>query len=155
MSGQQPSRVTVVVDRLLELLRAAAPLAGVQVLDGPALSMDQVENDSICVGPGTPDAPGVFTTVAEQPGLGPNVYVEQVEVVMAIQSYSGDVDAKPVRDRAAALLAGVKSVVDDHQVVDQVWDAAALGPEQSWHPMVGPSGATCAIGFTLVFRSVI
>lgn len=154
MKPQLPSRVPATIDRLLALLAAADSLEGVQVLDGPALSMDQVEDDTICVAPGTPDAPGAFSTMAPQNGMGRAAYVEQVEVVVTIQSYGGDVEAKPRRDRVGELLAAVKGVIDEHQV-DEAWDNAMLGPEISWHFMVDERGATCAAGFTLVFRSVI
>lgn len=155
MRPQQTTRVPAVLDGLLELFAAAPDLAGVQVIDGPALSMDQIERDSISLAPGTPDEPGVFVTYAEESGLGRVSYVEQIEVKLGVVSFSGDSDMKARRDRVTELLDGIKNVVDANQVRDGAWDSLMLGPEAAWHPVQSAAGATCAVGITLVTTSVI
>lgn len=148
------TRAPAVVDGLLELLRAAPVFEWVQVLDGPALSMADVERDSIAVAPGTEDQAGVMCTYDQQPGLG-NAYVEQVEVVVALASHRGDVDMKASRDRVSELLAGLQEVLRANRTRAGAWDQIGFGPEVVWHPVQSTAGATCAVGITVVARSVI
>lgn len=155
MKPQLPTRVPQVVDGLLAILAEREALENVQVIDGPALSLDQVEYDSIAIAPGTPDLPGVMVTYTEQTGLGRTSYVEQVEVSVTLASYAGDTDMKARRDRVTALLAELQAALTANQVRENAWDAVAMGPEAVWHPVQSPQGATCAVGVTVVARSVI
>jgi hypothetical protein len=152
---QLPSRVPAVIDGLLELLAASVALDGVQVLDGPPLRLSDIEDDAIAVAPGSEAQPGVTSVIENQPGLGPNAYLERIEVGMTLASYSGVVNLKARRDRAAALLAAIKAAVDANQVREDAWDAAGLGPNLEWYPNQDESGCTVEIGFSLVFKALI
>lgn len=157
MKPQQRTRVPEVIDGLLAIIRERQLVVDdeVQVLDGPALSLDQVEADTICVAPGTPELPGVMVTYAEQNGLGRTAYVEQVEVSVTLASYAGDSDMKARRDRVTALLGELQAALTENQVRADAWDAIAMGPEAVWHPVQSQQGATCAVGVTVIARSVI
>lgn len=155
MKPQLPSRLPAVLDGLLELLRAAEPLQGVQIIDGPPLRMTDLEDDAIAVAPGFEFQPGAVSTFENQNALGRVSYVERIEVGMTAASYSGTVDLKARRDRAAALLAAVKSVIDDNQVREDAWDAAELGTTLEWYPKQEESGTTVEVGFTLLFKAVL
>lgn len=147
------TRVPKVLDALLALLRANATLtaAGVSVVDG---SFGELENDMVYVGPGSEDQSGVTVAHQQQPGLG-NSYVESIEVLLSISSYSGDVDMKPRRDRVAELVAAVQDVVRTNRQRDGAWDDAMFGPDSEWTQVQNNDGAVCAVGFTVVLRSVV
>lgn len=155
MKPHLSTRAPAVVDGLLAIFAARTNLAEVQILDGPVLSVDELEPDSIAVAPGTPDQPGFLSTFEPQTSLGRVTYVEQVEVTVAIASYSGETDMKPRRDRCAALLAELQAALVDNQTRDGAWDSVELGPEAVWHPVQSPQGATCAVGITIVARAII
>lgn len=155
MKPSLPTRVPQVIDGLLAILGDRAALADVQILDGPALSVDQLESDSIAVAPGTPDQPGIYVGYEEQTSLGRSSYVETVEVAIAIASYSGESDMKARRDRCTELLAELQATLVENQTRAEAWDSIAMGPEAVWHPVLAPSGATCAVGATVVARAMI
>jgi hypothetical protein len=155
MKPQLPSRLPAVIDGLLELLKAAEPLEGVQILDGPPLRMTDLEDDTIAVAPGFEFQPGAVSTFESQNALGRASYVERIEVGMTAASYSGEVNLKTRRDRCAALLAAVKAVIDDNQVRAEAWDGAELGPTIEWYPKQEESGTTVEVGFTLVFKAIL
>lgn len=157
MTPHLTTRVPQVIDGLLSILgsRDLIHNENVQVLDGPALNLDMIQKDSICVAPGTIDQPGVLVTYAEQTSFGRTAYVEQVEVTIALASQSGNVAMKPRRDRVTALLGELQAGLTDNQVRVGAWDSITLGPEAVWHPVLSPQGATCAVGVTVVAKSII
>lgn len=155
MKPQLPSRVPAVIDGLLALLAASEALEGVQVFDGPPLKLSDIEDDAIAVAPGSEAQPGVTSVIEKQPNLGRAVYAERVEVGMTLASYRGGVDLKKRRDRAAELLAAIKTAIDDNQVRDGAWDGAELGPNLEWYPNQNKDGCTVEIGFSLVFKALI
>lgn len=155
MKPQLPSRLPAVIDGLLELLGESEALDGVQVLDGPPLRMTDLEDDTIAVAPGFEMQPGAVSTFESQNALGRVSYVERIEVGMTLASYSGTVDLKARRDRAAALLAAVKAVVDANQVREDCWDGAQLGANLEWYPKQEENGTTVEVGFTLLFKAIL
>lgn len=154
MKPQLPSRVPVVLDKLIELFDAAT--TDVQIIDGPPVGGESTLGaDVLIIAHGTPDEPGVTTEMDLQTSLGRTSYVERVSTTVVISSYSGDTNMKARRDRAAVILAAVKDSLDDNQVVAAVWDKAYLGENMLWYPVQTTEGASCAVGFRVVTESII
>lgn len=158
MKPQLPSRAPLVVEKLLELFGAAmaGDLAAVEVLDGPHVGDEStLPDDVVIVAEGTPDDPGVTSVLEPQPALGRNSYQEQVEVIVLVSSYSGDEAMQPRRDRVTAILTALKAAVDGNQRVGDVWDQVGLGARMAWYPVQTGQGASCAVGFTVLSKSII
>lgn len=158
MKPQLPSRAPLVVDKLLEIFAAAmtGDFEAVEVLDGPTVGDESsLPDDVVIVAEGTSDDPGVTAALEAMPALGRNSYQELVEVIVLISSYSGDEAMQPRRDRAAAILAALKAAVDDNQRVADVWDQVGLGGRMAWYPVQTGNGASCAVGFTVLSKSII
>lgn len=157
MKPQQGSHAAVVIDKLLEYLaaenEAGKSLAGVQILDGPAVADEDQEDDALWVAPGDPDSPGAFTQRTPEPALGRRAYRTRTEVVMLLTSYSGETDMQPRRERVVAMFNAVKAIVDDHQVETGCWDQLYMGADEQMTPAQSRRGAVCAIGFTIVAES--
>lgn len=154
MQPQLTTRLPIVLDTFLGLLRAAVSLNGVTVLDGPAANRGEVADDMIFVGPGNEDDPGAIVTSTPQSGLRAS-YIEQIEISMSVSSYSGDTDMKARRDRVNEMLVVIQDLVNANQVLADVWDQAGFGTDALWHPVQHSEGATCGVGFTIIFRSII
>lgn len=158
MKPQITSRTAVVIDGILALLAAdpgdTGDLVDVQIIDGPVVGLDGLQNDTIQVAPGDPNEPGAVTERIPQPGLGRHAYIERTEVTMLVTSYSGDTDMKLRRDRATALFNAVKRRVDANRVTDGAWENLFLGPQEAWHPVQSSMGATFAVAFTVIAESV-
>ena len=155
MRPHLPTRVPSVIDGLIALIGVHATFDGVQVVDGPVRSMGELEDDSVVIAPATPDNPGTTVAYEAEPGLGRKAYVEIVEVSVVLTSFSGEENMKARRDRVTVLLGGLQDVLTQNQVREDAWDSIAMGPEAAWHQVQSEDGATCALGLTVVTRSVI
>lgn len=159
MRPQITARTPAVLDELLSLLQTAQadtghPLAAVQILDGPPVSATAYEDDVVQVGAGDYTDAGVIVDRTPVPGLGRTAYAERVEVAMLVSCYSGATDMKALRDRASDVFNAIKVIVDEHQVVDGVWDRLLLGPQELWHQSQSGDGATSYVAFTVVAEAI-
>lgn len=166
MRTRLPSRAPLVIDTLVALFAPQAsgdpdadpdPLTDLQVIDGPVLTEAGMADDCLLVAPGTPDEPGLVSTMSrgEAPALGRQTYVERCEVTLILSCYSGSTDLAALRGRAAGYLAGIKDRLDAAQVNDPAWDRIYLGNQGAWYPVQTDRGAVVTVGFTVVTEALI
>lgn len=96
-----------VLDALLAALKVLPALAGVRVLDGPALAGVE-DPDLVAVGLTITDS---MTAVGESKPRYGQARTETFDVACLAQSWSGDTEMAPRRARALALLEAVRSVL--------------------------------------------
>lgn len=151
MAGPSPTRIHLVVDKLLEI---SGDATGLQVLDGPHVG--EVMLEAIVVGfTDGPDRPGYSVDVARQDGLGRPRLREDFTVRMLMTVTSGDIDMAALRTRAATLVGQLDTALRDDDVVAGVWERAALGGEMQWIPIQHTQGATCNVLFEVVGSSLL
>lgn len=161
MKPQLGSRIGVVTDKVVELLRevpdlpAENPFEKVQILDGPAIATGAYEADVVQVGPGDPNEPAAIVQRTPQAGLGRQAYREDIELTMLISCFTGDTDMKQVRDRAIDVFDAVKERLDAHLVVEDVWDGLRLGDAEVWYQVQDDQGSTSYVGFTVIASSIV
>lgn len=148
------SAVPAAIDALLEILRAAPELEGVEVIDGPPVD-DQSEADQLCVGyqPGEGESASMVQDFAY---AGARRRDEQGVINCWIDTWSGDDEVQPRRQRAFALLAVVEDVL---RASDTAREAPTLGGVVQWSQLAAGSlnqvltdqGMRVGIAFTVTF----
>jgi len=145
------SRAAEMVNQLNDLLTAATgsgePLEGLQVVDGPVFDLADLQDDAICVAPGSPADPGFVSSFETQTNLGRRTYEEIVTINVAISSRVLDgQNMRSRRDRVKEILTALQTVLHDNRVVGGVWDDIGLGGEAVWHQVATSRGKVCAAG---------
>ena len=151
-----PSRAPEMVDKLNDLLNAAASFTGIQIVDGPVFDLAELDDDAVVVAPGSPADPGFVSSFTEQTNLGRRTYVEHVTINVAISSRVLDSnDMKARRARVTEILTDLQTVLHDNRVVDGIWDDAGLGAEAVWHQVATNRGVVCALGILIEAQALL
>jgi hypothetical protein len=109
-----PSRVGLVIDTLVALLKASPTFADpARVYDGPVTTGDTQWSQAVFVGfdgnfQGSWESALIDQT---RPYLGVTTGEEILEIRCCAEAVSGDLTTKVVRDQALAMLAGVETVI--------------------------------------------
>lgn len=154
MLPQDASTLPAVVDALLATWRAALEVAAldVDVFDGPLGATTPASNDVLVVGlePPTTSAEGT----QEPHGMG-NRLTEHFVIHSRVSSLSGDVDMKPRRDRAYAILAVLNGALKANPTLGGVCNRVFLGPElQLWQGQT-PAGAVAEVSFDVSVQALL
>jgi hypothetical protein len=151
-----PSRAAEVVNKLNDLLNDADSFDGLQIVDGPVFDLTDLQDDAICVAPGSPTDPGFVSSFTEQTSLGRRTYVEDITVNVAISSRVVDAqDMRARRDRVMEILTDLQTVLHENRIVDGVWDDIGLGTEAVWHQVSTSKGVVCALGVLVEARALL
>jgi hypothetical protein len=103
------SSVPAAIDALLALLRAAPELADVEVIDGPPTD-DMSAADFIAVG-WQPESDEAAQLTQQFAYAGARRRDEQIVITGWLESWTGDREFKPPRDRAFELLAALETAL--------------------------------------------
>lgn len=106
------SRAPAVIDALVALFEAAAGLAGVEVVDGPEVTGDSLQ-EAVFVGyDGDPDGDGEAATFEQAwAGLGALAKDETFTVTCAVVVWRGSTKVRPIRLRVYELLGEVENAL--------------------------------------------
>ena len=149
------SRAAEMVDKLNDLLSSASSFTGIQVVDGPVFDLAELDDDAVCVAPGSPADPGFVSSFEEQSGLG-KTYLENVAINVAISSRVLDSqDMRSRRARVTEILTYLQTVLHDNRVVAGVWDDIGLGAEAVWHQVATSRGKVCALGVLVEAQALL
>lgn len=148
------SAVPAAIDALLEILRAAPALAGVQIVDGPPVD-DQAVPDQLCVGY-QPDEGESAAMSQDFAYAGARRRDEDGAISCWLEAWSGDKEMRPRRLRAFELLAVVEDVL---RASDSSREAPTLNGTVQWSQLAAGSlrqgftdgGARVGIGFSVTF----
>lgn len=150
------SQAAAVVDALNDLVTDASAFAGVQVVDGPIFDIDEMENDTVCIGAGTPTEPGFTSSFEEQNNLGRRAYIETVTINVTLSSYVPDgTDMSARRAVVRGLLKDLQDLLTENRVVAGQWDDLGLGQEAVWHQVATVKGKVCVAGVLVEARVLI
>ncbi|MFD3532040.1 hypothetical protein [Streptomyces sp. NPDC058664] len=148
------SAVPAAIDALLEILRAAPALSGVQIVDGPPVD-DQSDADQLCIGyqPGEGESASMLQDFAY---IGARRRDENGVIPCWIDCWSGDSDIRPRRQRAFELLAVVEDAL---RASDAFPEAPTLNGVVQWSQVAGASlrqnntdqGTRAGVGFTVTY----
>lgn len=130
------------------LFAAANP--GVQVVDGPARSDAELEDETFVVGYGQP----AYMLNRSAPDYGGRV-TETGDVVCAISVYSGSSDMTIVRARAVELLASFEAVLREDPTMTGRVDDSMLGDTMEGTQEQTEDGAVAALAFTVRYEAHI
>lgn len=152
------SAVPAAIDALLGILRAAPGLSGVEVLDGPPVG-DQAEADYVIVG-WNPEDDQAADVQQDFAGAGARTRDEDFQLHCVVDTWSGDTEVKPRRDRAFALLAAVEDAL---RATDAAPEAPTLNGTVLWAHLTAGSlqqantaqGVRARISFTVSCRARI
>jgi hypothetical protein len=151
-----PSKAPDIVDALNDLVTGALVFAGLQVIDGPILDLEDLANDAICIGAGNTSDPGFTSSFEVDTSLGRKAYTETVFINVTISArIVDDYDMRARRQRVKELLADLQGLLTDNRVNDGTWDDIGVGPEGVWHQVVTVRGAVCALGVLVEARALI
>lgn len=151
MTGPSVTRIADVVDALIDLIGTAAP--ELQVADGPVIGETLAE--AICVGfTESQDSPGYDTTYRKADGMGRRL-VEDWSVRCFLTIASGDVEMRPLRRRAAAILGTIDGALRDQAYRPDAWDRALLSGTADWVPVITPQGGLCNVFFAVEGTSLL
>ncbi|MFD3333516.1 hypothetical protein ACFWV1_12850 [Streptomyces sp. NPDC058700] len=149
-----PSAVPAAIDALLEILRAAPALADVQIVDGPPVD-DQSVPDQLFVGwqPGEGESASLLQDFAY---AGARQRDENGVINCWIDCWTGDIDIRPRRQRAFALLAVVEEAL---RASDAAREAPTLNGTVQWSQLAAGAlrqssteqGARAGLGFTVSY----
>ncbi|MFI8254081.1 hypothetical protein [Streptomyces filamentosus] len=152
------SAVPFAIDALLEILRAAPALAGVQVIDGPPTE-DQSVSDQLFVGwqPGDSEGASLMQDFAYAGARRRN---ETAVINCWIDVWSGDSSIRPRRLRAFELLAVVEDAL---RATDIAPEAPTLGGTVQWSQLsagalqqsLSDQGSRAGLGFSVSFTARI
>lgn len=151
MTAPATTRIADVVDALVALIGEAAP--GLQVADGPVIG--EVLAEAICVGfTEGADRPAYDTETRRADGMGRR-NVEDWSVRCFLTISSGDMEMKPLRDRAAEILGAIDDALRARNVDAGAWDRAGLAGAADWVPVITPQGGLCNVFFTIAGTSLL
>jgi hypothetical protein len=152
------SAVPDAIDALLAILRAAPALAQVQIVDGPPVD-DQSGADQLCIGyqPGEGESASMLQ---EFTYAGARRREENGVINCWIDSWTGDSDIRPRRQRAFALLAVVEDALRGSQTAPE---APTLNGVVQWSQVAGGSlvqvntdqGVRAGVAFTVTYLARI
>ncbi|MEU2075421.1 hypothetical protein [Streptomyces sp. NPDC013489] len=142
------------IDALFQILQAAPELAGVQIIDGPPIE-DQSVDDQLIIGwqPGEGEAAQLQQDFAY---AGARQRNEDGSIACWIDCWSGDTAIRPRRRRAFEILAVVEGVL---RASDTARDAPTLGGVVQWsqaaagtlRQAASDQGARASVGFTVTY----
>ncbi|WP_328941521.1 hypothetical protein OG259_07560 [Streptomyces sp. NBC_00250] len=152
------SVVPAAIDALLEILRAAPALTGVQIVDGPPVD-DQSVADQVCIGyqPGEGEGASMLQDFAY---IGARQREENGVISCWIDCWTGDADIRPRRQRGFELLAVVEDALRASEAAPE---APTLNGVVQWAQVAGASlrqantdqGARAGVGFTVTYLARI
>lgn len=153
-----PSAIPAAVDALVSILRAAAGLSGVSVVDGPPTG-DQADADYVYVGwqPGSDTSVEMSQDFAH---IGARARDEHFDILCAVDAWTGDTDVATRRARAFELLAEVEDAL---RATDAAPQAPTLNGTVLWAHLTQASlmqqhtaqGVQVVIGFRITCRARI
>lgn len=152
MKAGTSSRVSAVIDGLVELLPALMP-NGCEVQEGDPPTDPPPE--ALAIAPADPDTPGIVVRRGHDRALAGAPFVEEVEVALVGRSFTGDEDMKSRRQRCQLIVAGVEEFVRKYPNRTDAWDKVEMGPEMSWHPVFTTQGSNCFVGLSVVFTGLL
>lgn len=152
---KQPTRVPAAVDALFARLTAGFDGDGVDVIDGPPISVAGLGEDVLSVGFSAPGGLAIDNELTKQQGLGGPRYAEVFQVYMVFSSVSGDTDMKARRDRCLWAIEKVQAALEEDVGLGGVVDSVALGPAMEWGQEQHSDGCTCAVGFSIVGSALL
>lgn len=151
-----PSQAPAIVDALNDLVTDASAFSGIQVVDGPILDLEQLEDDAVCIAAGTPAEPGFTSSFQEQNNLGRRSYIEVVTINVTVSARVLDnTDMRARRGRVRELLTDLQALLTANRVADGVWDDIGFGSEAAWHQVATTRGAVCVAGILIEARALI
>jgi hypothetical protein len=137
------TRVPLILDELYSRLSTHPELAGVVVLDGPAVSGDHTR-DVIVLGLGDGENADVMVTRS-----GPRSYEEAYAIGLVISSFSGAGISKTARDQVARVLSVLEDILTTDLTLRDTCGLIALGPSIQWRQIPSAAGVqvrlTCTI----------
>ncbi|MCX5201046.1 hypothetical protein OG897_06165 [Streptomyces sp. NBC_00237] len=152
------SAVPGAITALLGILRAAPALAEVEVLDGPPVG-DMADADLVVVG-WAPGADTAAELVQDFAYAGARRRDEELSISCWVESWSGDLEIGPRRERAFALLAVVEDAI---RASGGAPEAPTLGGTVLWSHLTRAAlqqfttdqGVRAGIAFTVSCRARI
>lgn len=144
------TRVPEVVDALLALVAAALP--DVQVTDGHPGPVD-LNPDVVSIAAGGDQGWSVEVTQTHDDALCDPT--ETGAITCGVSSWRGDIGMKPVRDRAAELLAAFEDVIRDDRTLGAVVDWCEFTGDMWWALRHTSEGSAADVGFRVQYRAYL
>lgn len=152
------SRIADAIDGLLDLCRGSADLSDVSIFDGPhVVNGELTHGDRLFIG-ATVEENSAASSEQEFASLGRGARDETITIQCTVETYAGEPDIKPRRDRAMAIMAVVEQLTRQGQPGSD----PRLGGIALWSHVSGPisltqrqtdMGAQVELGFVVEVRA--